>query len=162
MVLNFMRAFTILFHVGTGTALPRARRAGGGCVQGPIGVPWNGFVFLCKGGRHVVFTGVGFGLLINAGQIQMGRLARGGNIAVVDLVPPTVFHVVLQQFGSNFLVHVQHDSIVVATLQPTTVRLTAARGVLFLQQRTRGRRGTIFHKLLAFVPVVVAHLFNGP
>merc|ERR1711933_689207 len=89
-------------------------------VNWPVPIPSNRFTWLRKSWWDIVLPSIRLGLLVNPWEIRMRRLA----IAIVRFVflkPKAELHMVLQQLWSDFLVSIQHDTLVNAAFQPTDI-----------------------------------------
>lgn len=101
-------------------AISSASGTGRRFVQWPIWVAYHRVARLSKCGRNVIFSSMSFGLVVNARQIGMGGLAIAIHFFLLILLKPEAeFHVIAEQLGSNLLVSIQHDSLVVAAVQST-------------------------------------------
>ena len=104
-------------------AISSASGTGRRFVQWPIWVAYHGVARPSKCRRNVIFSSVSFGLVVNARQIGVGGLAILA-IAIhffllILLKPEAEFHVIAEQLGSDLLVSIQHDSLVVTAVQST-------------------------------------------
>mmetsp|Transcript_24265 Transcript_24265/g.43002 ORF Transcript_24265/g.43002 Transcript_24265/m.43002 type:complete len:243 (+) Transcript_24265:404-1132(+) len=93
-------------------------------VHGPVRIAWNRKVFQRESGRNVVLARPRLGLEVDPRQVVVRGLCvlifgRVGGLVLLE--PEAELHVVAEEFGSDFLVGVQHDSLVLAAPQPSGV-----------------------------------------
>merc|ERR1712110_481568 len=85
-------------------------------VDWPISVARDRLARQCKGWGDVVLTSIRFRLLVNTRQIRVGCFGIPIGRRVL-LEPETKLHVIPEQLWANFMVSIQHNSLVMATAQ---------------------------------------------
>mmetsp|Transcript_39782 Transcript_39782/g.92030 ORF Transcript_39782/g.92030 Transcript_39782/m.92030 type:complete len:251 (+) Transcript_39782:382-1134(+) len=111
---------------------------------GPVRIADHRVSWPRKSRWDVVLASMGLGLVVDARQVGVGCLAT---INLVFLEPKAELHVIAEELGADLLVGVQHDALVVATLQAPRILPGVAGRVLLFLQVSGWRIHTVLHKL---------------